>query len=320
MKRSVYKGVDLKTGEESLFLLEPIDGQLKVNLFIVKRRDFYPGFQDQAYKAWRDRGERIRFPPHDHKVWDMELSPIMPEFDGVNRPEDRNNLSRARRREITQSHSRKHAEILEAEFDRMETWANYQKAWSYEIQEVDRIWELAVMFSRRINEARAKFGKTEGNDWREQISPEVHESFRERLDRVFAHMKDLRDKHFNDRKKRGTHLSGSWMESFGIWRISSIERPNGGKRGNRSNPLASAFEQPISIEIAGVRYFLGSMRRSKRSDPGKPRIARPTNRNAPGISRAYTGGWIGWAYTIRAISEKSNKPCSESGTTSSRSD
>ncbi|MFZ4461258.1 MAG: hypothetical protein ACOYN2_01590 [Patescibacteria group bacterium] len=184
-------------------MFDPIDDGTKINLYIVRSSNFTKGFVDEVHQKWNlKKRDKLTLPPHDHIMWDLELSPIMPEFSRIDSKEAQEKLSRGAQKAITRKYSQLHTNILESEIERLETRTRCQQVWSYQISEVDRIWEVAVIFSRRIKEARGKFGSTTGNAWREQISPEAFRTFRERLDWIFTRLKEIREKDKQNRQKQ----------------------------------------------------------------------------------------------------------------------
>ncbi len=243
MDKQYYWGTDLRSGEKSLFLVDSVLDGLKVNVYVVRQSQITENFYREVKERWKTGNGRIDLPPHDHIIWDLELSPVMPEFSGINRPEDRDRLSRSAKRALTRQYSVAHAGILRSEIERLEFESSRQKEYSYDLDEVSKLWDRALLFRRRAKEAREKFGSDSGNDWREQISPEDFAVFSATLDSIFTHLKSVRDKAAEKRRKSQNETDKVLNREF-----SDIERAaNSSNEWNAVRDSLKAFREKLKV-------------------------------------------------------------------------
>jgi len=190
-RREVYIGYD--KGIKIFTAIEHSEDGLKKNLYKMKASDMTKEQIDMLYQVWLKKGVRIKFPKHDHIVWDLTISSTIPEFAGINREESRKRLSHNVSVSLQEYHSNKHSDILSSEIKTLKNKV-YSLNKKSDTAEFGNHIRLAISLQKKIKEARSKWEKNPkvANNWRERLSPKHAYNLFQSIQEIFERINKIK--------------------------------------------------------------------------------------------------------------------------------
>ena len=187
--RKVYTGEE--NGVKKFFAIKYTDNGIKMHLFKMNVSDMTKEIINQLYE-WRKTGQHFQLPKHDHIVWDLTVSSSIPDFEGIGRPEDRNQLSREVKKSLQIHYSTLHSEILNSEIKKLKGNVFYLNKNSKK-EDFDKYLKNAININHKIKEAKEKNkNQNKGDNWKESLTPKDAYALNQDIQGIFERINSLR--------------------------------------------------------------------------------------------------------------------------------